>query len=243
MPSRRTETSSAAPGQPVTTEYLDRKFQDLEQKFMTMLQAKNDEIASLNEMVTSLKSKVSKLESSIDDADAYERRDTVIIAGSSIPNETAGEICTNLVTSIVKEKLKLQISPSDISTAHRLGRKNNNQVPDCRNFIVKFCRRDVKKQVIVASRKLRNAGIYVNESLTPLRRSIFNTVRSMKRAHPDLVKGCSSYEGRVYVYTSPANPSQTRDRRHLLSSNEDLKEFCREYIKQPLENFLTSMQN
>ena len=69
-------------------------------------------------MVTSLKSKVSKLESSIDDADAYERRDTVIIAGSSIPNETAGEICTNLVTSIVEEKLKLQISPSDISTAH-----------------------------------------------------------------------------------------------------------------------------
>ena len=52
------QISSATPVQPVTTEYMDRKFQDLENKFMTMIQAKNEEIVSLSDIVSSLKSKV-----------------------------------------------------------------------------------------------------------------------------------------------------------------------------------------
>ena len=103
------------------------------------IQAKNVEIAALDDIVSLLKSKVTKFESTIDDTGVYERRDTAIIRGSSIPIETAGEISSNVVTALFKEKLKLQISPRDISTPHRLGRKNNNQVLDRRKLIFKFC--------------------------------------------------------------------------------------------------------
>ena len=110
-------------------------------------------------------------------------------------------------------------------------------------MVVKFCRRDVKRQLITASQRLQKSEIYVNETLTLLRRSIFNTVRCMRGAHPYLLKGCSTFEGHIYVDTSPANSTQTRDRRCRLSSNEDLNDFCRVFIKQPLEKFLSSMQN
>ena len=74
-----------------------------------MIQAKNEEFASLSGIVSSFKSKVAKLESTIDDADAYERRDTVIITGPSSRIKTAGEMFLNVVTAIIKEKLKLQM--------------------------------------------------------------------------------------------------------------------------------------
>ena len=79
----------------------------------------------------------------------------------------------------------------------------------------------------------------MNESLTPSRILIFNTLRSMKRAHPSLVKGCSTYDGRVYAYTKPVSSSPTngRDQRHLMSTMDGLDEFCPEYVKLSHEKF------
>ena len=72
---------------------------------MAMIREKNEELASLRDFVSSLKSKIAKLESTIDEADAYERRKTVIITGPPTPIETAGEISSSVVTAIIKEKL------------------------------------------------------------------------------------------------------------------------------------------
>ena len=202
-----------------------------------------DEIAELKRQVGECKQKYSKLQDSIDDADAYERRDTVVLSGNTVPDVEIGENCSEIVKDLIREKLKLQISSADINTAHRIGRKPINQTRDKRSIIVKLCRRDTKRDVISASRRQSSSEkLYVNESLTPLRSKIMFTLRQMKRSHPDVVTGCSSFDGRVYAYTKPTGvqAASTRNLKHLVNTREMLVSFCSEYVKRPLENFLES---
>ena len=80
-------------------------------------------IFELRTEVTTLKSHVSKLEACVDDADAYGRRDIIIFSGNTIPLCNNGELCTNIGKEVVKNKLRIELPCSVISTAHRLGKK------------------------------------------------------------------------------------------------------------------------
>ena len=84
----------------------------------------------------------------------------------------------------------------------------------------------------------------MHENLTPTRRNIFKTLRKMKTAHPDFVKGVSTFEGKVYAYT-PNEGSQpnARDKRHLVNNSETLNKFYREFVKKPLELFLENIRH
>ena len=209
-------------------------------EIMEQLGTRTTEIQELKADVKVLKQEVEKLKSYIDDSDCYERRDTIIFSGNKIPASNVGENCTEIVRQIVKNELKIEISPTDISTSHRLGRKPSAQGQDRRNIVVKLCRRDLKRDLITASKKQgRTTGLFINESLTPTRQKLLYALRQIKRSHPDKINGCTSIEGRIYAYTKSPNPSSSnRDMRHLITSSESLQKFCDEYIKLPLENFL-----
>ena len=45
----------------------------------------------------------------VDDADAYERRDTIIIAGPSLSEVTTGEVCTVNAEILNTKKLKVEV--------------------------------------------------------------------------------------------------------------------------------------
>ena len=65
----------------------------------------------------------------------------------------------------------------------------------------------------------------------------------MKKKFPGIVKGCTSQEGRVYAFTTPpaqASNIPVRDRKHLINTHEALVEFCREFVKVPLDTVLSS---
>ena len=89
-PGTRNAAGSTAPktptDRPVTVEYLEGNFQEMENKFTEMLQAKNVEIATLQAKVTSLESQVLSLNEKIDDNDAYERRDCIVFSGFALPS-------------------------------------------------------------------------------------------------------------------------------------------------------------
>ena len=142
---------------------------------------------------------------------------------------------------IVKDKLKFVLPQSEINIAHRLGRKTTAQAPDKRPIIVKFCRREGKQKLMEASRRQSSGSrrLFVNESLTPKRRSMLYALRQMKRAHPDIVLGCTSMDGRVFAFTKPRLPG-ARNMRHLLSTKDDLQAFCRDYVKKSLDTFLST---
>ena len=55
--------------------------------------------------MSSLETQVQTLQNSLDDNDAYERRDCLVLSGSSLPVFETGEICTNLVRDLVAQKI------------------------------------------------------------------------------------------------------------------------------------------
>ena len=225
---------------------LRDEIRSMKAELIELVNAKNERIEKCEGELIMLKTEVRKLKNELDDTDSYQRRETVILSGNGVPVGNNDENCKNVVCNLVKNQLKLNLKPEDISTAHRLGRKPDSQRPDKRNIIVKLCRRDLKQELIRASRtQVAPRNLYVNESLTPTRKKILFHLRQMKRAHPNIVSGCSSVEGRIYVYTKPSSSSggSSRDLRHLVNDQEALVDFCREYIKQPLDLFLESQNS
>ena len=221
----------------------EKNFAEMKQELLAATNVRDQQIETLQREVCTLKEKVKKMENLADESDAYERRDTVIFAGPAIPASTPQENCAQIIQKVVKDELKINISANDFNAVHRIGPKPPNQAPDKRNIIVKFCRRDLKRDILKASKsQQRPVRVFVNESLTPPRRKIFNVLRQVKREHPELVRGVSTYEGRVFAYTKNDQPGSepTRDRRHLVNSYDMLSEFFRDYVRKPIGSFLDS---
>ena len=117
---------------------------------------------------------------------------------------------------MVANKLSLKNSASDNSVAHRLGKKKETQGDDRRPVIAKFCRRDVKRTILTAGLTKKAETFFLSESLTPTRRTDFHTLRQMKKTHPGIVKGVTTYEGRNFVFTNLVNPAVINAQDHLL---------------------------
>ena len=133
---------------------MQKELAKMKQDYTKMIADKDSVIEDLQQQVAamrtdidSLQERARKMEDNIDGADAYERRDTIVLSGPSLPVASAGENCVAKAIDVIKEKLKVQIAVNDISTAHRLGTKPQNQAPDNRKLIVKLCRRDVKRNI------------------------------------------------------------------------------------------------
>ena len=106
------------------------EFRKMKTEFLDTITERNQEVDSLKNDVKELRAKVSELEQCVDQADAYERLDTIIVSGGSVPAFTNGENCSTILKVLIKKKLHLEISSSDINTAHRLGKKT--YFPSCR---------------------------------------------------------------------------------------------------------------
>ena len=171
-----------------------------------------------------------------DDADQYSRKDSLILSGPALPTFNDDEKTSEVVQKLLKDHLNVTVTDHDISITHRLGPLRNS-APGKRNIYVKLVRRDTKKHIISACKMKKNGQLYANESLTPLRRKLFNALRKMKKDVPTLVKGCSTLDGKVFAFTAPIN-GNTKDQRHLISDWDGLKDFCRQFVKQPIDNFL-----
>lgn len=192
------------------------------------LEEKDEKITQLEEEVSGLKTAVAKLEDRIDDADAYERRDTLLFSGDDIPAVSEGENCGQIVCDVIKEKLRLNFQTDILSIAHRVGKKPDKQGPDRRKIVVKLCRREVKSDLTNACRQLKPPNLFVNESLTPVRSTIMYVLRKAKRAFPEKVAGCNSSDGKVFVWVRPPNPNAPlpRNSRMTINTHQRLVEFC-----------------
>lgn len=216
------------------------EFNQMKAEKTELVNAKNTTICELQSEIVQLHGELSTLKAEIDEADSYERRDCVIFSGNLFPPATPGEDCPKVVVETLKKELKININRSEINTVHRLGAKPTGTGSDNRKMIVKFVRRDLKKEIIVASKRVKD--FYANESLTPTRRSILFSIRKIKKGHASIVKGFSTINGNVYAFTPPIGASSGRDVRHLINTREKLAAFCREYVKKELDTFLESWQ-
>ena len=216
---------------------INENFTKFREEILGILTEKDVQISELRSEVNTLKKTVSKLEDQLDDNDAYERRDTLIFSGSSVPQCRDEENVSQLIRDIAKDKLKIIVPSDGISTSHRLGSKPATQRPDKRPIIVKFCQRSTKNDILAASRKLKLPDLFTNESLTPVRQSISYVLRKAKKEFPQIISGTSTRDGRVFVWMKPPNPD-ARPVRRPINNRQQLEEFCDRSLKKNLNYFV-----
>lgn len=182
-----------------------------------------------------LKKTVIELEQKVDDMEQYSRGNCVEING--IPekeNESVLELVKKLGTS-----LNFPINDEMVDTCHRVGQKTPGRT---RGIIVKFTRRTVKEEILRQRRIKRNLNtkdigftdsnaevIYMNESLTPHRRKIFNEARALKKekgytflwVRNGKILLRESEGSRVIAVTSSAQITKLRDKKDEKSTEEE----------------------
>lgn len=212
---------------------FERKLKTLMQDFEQRMAAKETEMSSLKNDLHTLKRKVAVLEDTVEDTDAYERRDTVVLSGSEVPVASDGENSVALVTDLISRKIGVKMKKEDISTAHRLGQKINTQAPDRRNIIVKLCRRDTKNDLLRACKTAKPANLYINENLTRKRNVIFYGLRKSKKKFPNIVAGCGTFDGKVYAWIKPPNLNapNARNTKVIINSRDKFDSFCASTLK------------
>ena len=207
----------------------------LKSDFLAAVHEKDAKILSLDQEVSFLRNQVSKLEERIEENDQYERRDTLVLSGSSLPAAIPNENCENVVRTAIKNNSNIELSAGDISVAHRLGSKPTSQRPDHRSLIVKFCRRNTKVDVLSSARRKKAPNFFANESLTPVNQTISYVLRKMKKLVPEKISGTTTLEGRNYIWVrSPG----ARDLRQVIPSYDRLRNFSTEVLQKPITHFI-----
>lgn len=156
---------------------------------------KDEIIKKLDNEVKDLRDKVFDLEAHLDRVEQYERRDTIILSGPSLPPETPAEKPASVVTSAIKDHLKINIKEEDISVAHRLG---STQPGRERPVIIKLVNRSLKYDIMGACVQLR-PPLYINESLTPKRLTLFKQVLAIRKQHRPKFQQCFTKDGNIIV--------------------------------------------
>lgn len=159
------------------------------------IQKKDEVITELSDEVNALKSKVSDLELNLDDVAQYERRDTIILSGPALPNETPQENTTLVAINTIRDNLKINLKESEISVSHRLGAST---VQRKRPLMIKLTNRSLKYDLVGACIKLK-PQLYINESLTPKRLNILRQILGIRRAHKEKVQSVYTSEGKIII--------------------------------------------
>ena len=164
-----------------------------------------------------------------------------MICGSGVPAGTRDENPVNLVKALFREKLNLEVAGNEIVNASRIGAKPQSQRPDNRYIQVTVSEKAVKMNILESCKRVKPT-FYVNEFLTPRRSTIMYALRTIKRKHPEILKGFCSRDGNVYAYTARPGSSSSgppgRDLRSLLNTHGSLVRFCNDIVGSPLETFL-----
>ena len=216
---------------------FEAMFSDFKTEVLSSLEERDNKITQVQSEVAILKKQISKLEKRIEDSEAYERRDAIIISGSKIPASTGeSENCVQVVRNLTRQHLNLSVPENEISIAHRLGPRNS----DKKSIIVKFCRRSMKSDVIAAARRMKVQNLFINECLTPTQRKIGFVLRQAKKEFPNIVSGSTTFDGKHHVWVKPPNPNArgARDLKQIITTFERLENFCLKTLKKPASEFL-----
>jgi len=204
--------------------------------FDSLLKDKQSDIDAMATRVDFLESRIQKFEETIDDAAAFEKRDTLILSGN-IPKVTTDENCKQIVVNLLKNRTKFVISKDDISVSHRIGAKPRRQGADVRKILFKLVRRDLKTDILNACKSAK-PDFYVNESLTPVRDRIYFHLRKITKDNPAVIHHCKTFDGNVTVFLQPVNNTRGISRlpKIVVNTRSQLKEFLRRTITKTFED-------
>lgn len=158
---------------------------EIQTEAINRYEKKVDELLGENAM---LKKQIKVLEIGLDESEQYSRTNCIDING--VPDKEN----ENVLDEVKKVGVALGINITDdmVDACHRLGKKREDGNP--RGIVVKFTRRVVKEEILQKRRVKRNLNtthigeknspgevIYINESLTKVRRELHKEVRALKK--------------------------------------------------------------
>ena len=181
-----------------------------------MSEKKDKVINQLQNKVSVLENEIYDLENQIDDVNQYERRDTIIVSGASLPKETPNENSAEVFINAVKDNLNINMNHSDINVAHRLG--NINKQNANKPIIVKLHSRLKKQEIINACITVR-PNLHINESSTPKRLALFKTIWSIRRENREIFQQCYTKDGKIYIKLRCSN------QKHIITNELNLNTF------------------
>ncbi|KAK3888072.1 hypothetical protein Pcinc_007862 [Petrolisthes cinctipes] len=177
------------------------------------------QISGLSQEVIGLQNRIQELKTNQDNLDQYQRRDTVIIKGPALPQESTNDHTASIVVTTIKDNQKININPNDISVTNRLGPQKQQRN---RSFIVKFLNRSLKHDLIDACVSLR-PQLYINESLTPKRESLFSPILTIRKTHKHKFQQCYTIEGNIVIKLRNTTV------KHTINDDKRLMSFLEKY--------------
>lgn len=147
--------------------------------------------------ITNVCQRLLSAERAIDDLQQYSRRNSLRVNG--IP-ETRGENTTELIKTMVKEKLGTVLEDRDIDRSHRVGKPSTGKT---RSIIVKFTSYQPRSAVIKNRRKLKGESINIKEDLTQKKQELL--VLTSRR--PGVISAWSN-DGRIFASVPTSTPGK-----------------------------------
>ena len=206
-------------------------FQEKMQAVLNKVEALERENEKQNEEIVKLKSDLNTANAKLDDLEAYNRRDNLIIAGlppasyaeaspgESEPTAVSGEHAnaTEELVLALCQKLQVPITSADISIAHRLKSRNAQEPPP---VIIRFATRKARDTMYSARFQLKNLPnkIFINEDLTQRAAQLFARARQLVKQK--VIYSAWTKTGAVFIKRDN-NPSS---RPTCIRSTEDLSD-------------------
>uniref|UniRef100_A0A8D9AYW8 Uncharacterized protein n=1 Tax=Cacopsylla melanoneura TaxID=428564 RepID=A0A8D9AYW8_9HEMI len=159
----------------------------------------------------SLGKRMANIEVNQDAAEAYSRRNCLLLFGLKEDAKNEEEV-EKLVLQVFQSKLQLDIQMGDIDRAHRLGRVKDAGKP--RPIIVKFVSYRARRLCFSNKSKLKGEQISIGESLTKKRLAILNKARDTYG-----VVNCWTSDGKILVKEEVDGVP----RRHVFTTMEQLE--------------------
>lgn len=214
---------------------MNKNLEIVRTEFQKMMKDKDNEISNLKIEVNTLKVEQMKINERLDEAEATDKRDCLVLSGRGIPQATTGENSPDIVKRLMRDKLHLQTSEDDILTAHRIGKPPANKGPDNRHILVKLAKHATKEEILSACRH-HKPNFSANECLTPTRNTIFYVIRKLKKEFPQKVTGCGTRDGKVFVYIkNKVNEDATR---HIVNTKVKLRDICTKTLSTNMNNYV-----
>ena len=181
-----------------------------------------------NDNLENSPAEIQELHNAVDSTNQYARRGAFTLAGKDgeIPIFSENESSKLIVIDKIHSHTGIKLEETDISIAHRLGRKPES-TEDRRPIRFRLVRRDLGP-LIVSACKDRRPPIFVNPSLTPLRAKIFHELRKLKSEHGQIIKSCrATLNGEIEAYCRDSAGSTRRNglKKHVLITKQQLDEF------------------
>jgi len=143
-----------------------------------------------NKNISELEQKIKNLENKSEMAEMYSRKKNIMLF--NIP-EADGEVVLDVVVKNIKKYLAIDIDPSEIDNAHRVGNVNNGKT---RAVIIKFVSYTKKMEILLKRRLFKGSKISAQEDLTK------NKLEILKRAGEKFGQNNAwSLNGRIFVRT------------------------------------------